>query len=89
MDSPEGMFVDNRVVQHVHTRLEVHSNGHHRLFVEGLSGTIVEVFDGPTRDDVEHQLRHAGYQRIPPSMADDLDLFRLDAPRPYRPRPRR
>ena len=84
-----GMLVDNRVVLQFRVRLEVHTNGHHRLFVETLQGDIVEVFDGATADDVERQLRHEGLQRIPPGLADQLDLFKLSEPPIPNPSPRR
>lgn len=71
------MLVDNRVVLNFRTELEVCSNGHHRLFVKDLQGCTVEVFEGRDLADVEHQLVRAGFQRIPPAVADDLDLFRL------------
>ena len=73
----EDMLVEHRVVQHFRTHLEVHSNGHHRLFVQTLGGSFVGVLDGTDAADVEHQLARARYQRIPMQMADDLDLLRL------------
>jgi len=78
------MLTDNRVVLNFRTELEVHSNGHHRLFVKDLRGGTVEVFEGRDAADVEHQLLRAGFQRIPPAMADDLDLFRLGIVLPHR-----
>ena len=71
------MLVDNQVVMRFRTRLESYPNGVHRLVLETLTGVIVGDFEGKSVEDVECQLRHAGYERIPPAMADDLDVWSL------------
>ncbi len=83
------MLVDNRVVLQFRVRLEAHSNGHCRLFVETLRGDIIDVFDGVSAVDVERQLRHDGYLRIPPGIADELDRFKLFEPKLIDPPPKR
>lgn len=77
MSCPGEMQTDCRVVLNFRTELEVRTNGHCRLFVKNLHGEIIETYDGKDAADVEHQLIRAGFQRIPPAMADDLDMFRL------------
>lgn len=74
---PEPMLVEQRAVMHFRTRLERFPNGHCRLHVQTLTGALVGILDGNDERDVERQFRQAGYQRIPPQTADDLDLLRL------------
>lgn len=75
---PGDMLVDHRAVLHFRTRLEVSPNGRHRLFVETLGGAIAGIIEGNSLDEVERKLARDGYQRIPPQMADDMDLMRLE-----------
>ncbi len=67
---------DRHVVVEYRTHVEVCTNGHHRLFVETLNGQVVEIFEGKTRGDVEHQLSVSIYLPIPPSTAEGLDILR-------------
>lgn len=71
------MLTDNRVVLQFRVRMETHPNGHHRLFVENLRGEVVEVFEGETDGEVEHKLQQSGFQRIPPGLADQLDIIKM------------
>jgi hypothetical protein len=68
------MSTDHRVVKQFRIEWRM-MDGRQHIDVTSLGGTLVDQFDGWTKEEALRRLHEAGYQTIPPRTADELDLL--------------